>query len=86
MKTEKEPSEDKKALADEVVSSEESENVLPEDFNLMPIYDYQLDPEYIQALIDRINELQANPDQTNPEEIFRLNAELDAILAKLRRR
>ena len=82
---------------DEIKSEEESSEPLSEpisenpekrtdvDFVFTPIKDYQLDPEYIQQLIDRIDSLQSSKD-VNREEIKHLNAELDAILEKLRRR
>ncbi len=54
------------------------------DFIIPPIKDYQLDPGYIQDLIDRIDALQST-DQVDQKTISRLNAELDAILEKLRR-
>lgn len=54
------------------------------DFIVPPIKDYQLDPGYIQDLIDRIDSLQSS-DQVDQKTISRLNAELDAILEKLRR-
>ncbi|MBQ9207187.1 MAG: hypothetical protein IJ158_10830 [Treponema sp.] len=54
------------------------------DFIVPPIKDYQLDPEYIQGLIDRIDALQSSKD-VNKNELKKLNAELDAILDKLRR-
>ena len=53
------------------------------EFVVPPIKDYQLDPEYIQRLIDRIDSLQSS-DNVNPVEVSHLNAELDAILEKLR--
>ncbi|HBD68567.1 MAG TPA: hypothetical protein DC014_04770 [Treponema sp.] len=46
--------------------------------------DDQLDPEYIQSLIDRIDELNSNPSLAKSGEIEKLNAELDQILTKLR--
>lgn len=55
------------------------------EFIVPPVKDYQLDPEYIQNLIDRIDSLQSG-DNVDKKEIERLNAELDAILEKLRRR
>lgn len=55
------------------------------DFIIMPVKDYQLDPEYIQNLIDRIDALQSSKD-VNQSELRKLNAELDAILEKLRQR
>lgn len=54
------------------------------EFIVPPIKDYQLDPEYIQGLIDRIDALQSSKD-INQKELRKLNAELDAILEKLRR-
>lgn len=54
------------------------------DFVVPSIKDYQLDPDYIQGLIDRINVLQSDPDNVDTSEIKRLNAELDAILEKIR--
>ena len=48
--------------------------------------DPQLDPEYIQSLIDRIDELSQNPSLAKPGEIESLNKELDQILTKLRSR
>ena len=55
------------------------------EFVVPPIKDYQLDPEYIQNLIDRIDALQSSKT-VDKKEIQRLNAELDAILEKLRQR
>lgn len=55
------------------------------DFVVAPIEDYQLDPVYIQNLIARINSLQSS-SEVDHEEIRRLNAELDAILAKIRQK
>ena len=56
------------------------------EFIVPPVSDAQLDPEYVQDLIDRINSLQSDPDLVDHEEVSRLNAELDAILLKLRQR
>lgn len=41
-------------------------------------------PQYIQALLDRIDELEKNSASANREEILRLNEELDEILSALR--
>lgn len=54
------------------------------DFVVAPVTDRQLDPAYIQNLIDRINALQSDPKLVDRTEIRRLNAELDAILQKIR--
>lgn len=54
------------------------------DFVLPPITDNQLDPVYIQNLIDRINALQSDPATVDRVEVRQLNAELDAILEKIR--
>lgn len=45
----------------------------------------QLDPEYIQDLLDRIAKLENDPEKVDREEIMRLNAELDAIFQIIRR-
>ncbi|MCR5723945.1 MAG: hypothetical protein K6G80_02515 [Treponema sp.] len=54
------------------------------EFIVPPITDKQLDPAYIQQLIDRIDSLQSDPKLVDRTEIRQLNAELDAILAKIR--
>ena len=48
------------------------------------ITEEKLDPEYIRALINKINALEDDGKNVNREELLRLNTELDAILAKLR--
>jgi hypothetical protein len=48
------------------------------------ITEEKLDPEYIRALISRINSLEDDGSTVNRDELLRLNTELDAILAKLR--
>ena len=50
----------------------------PED-----IPDEKLNPDYIQSLLDRINDLEAGDDSVDRKELIMLNAELDAILMKL---
>ncbi len=45
----------------------------------------QLDPVYINELLDRIKELEKDSDNATRDEIRKLNAELDAIFAKLGR-
>lgn len=40
------------------------------------------DDEYIRSLIERVRELEADPDSMNREEILKLNAEIDAVLLK----
>lgn len=54
------------------------------DFVLPPVTKAQLDPVYIQQLIDRIYSLQNDPQLIDKSEIRRLNAELDQILLKIR--
>ena len=44
----------------------------------------QLDPDYIQNLLDRIADLESDPALVDKAEVKRLNEELDAILAILR--
>ena len=71
----------------ETVKKEELEVKKPEvDFIIPPVDDYQLNPEYIQNLINRINSLQSNPEFVDRNEIKQLNAELDAIMKKIRQR
>ena len=74
----------KEDSAKEVVKKENADKRTNVEFIVPPIRDYQLDPEYIQQLIDKIDSLQSSKD-VNKKEIMRLNAELDAILEKLRR-
>ena len=74
----------KEDSAKEVVQKENADKRTNVEFIVPPIRDYQLDPEYIQQLIDKIDSLQSSKD-VNKKEIMRLNAELDAILEKLRR-
>lgn len=52
--------------------------------NKIEIKPNQIEPEYIQALIDRISELESDGSNTNTEELNRLTRELDAILEYLR--
>lgn len=66
--------------------SEKAEEKRTVDFKVVQIYDYQLDPEYIQKLVNRINSMQSDSNNVNHDEIVRLNAELDAIFEKLGRR
>ena len=47
--------------------------------------DSQLDPKYIEDLLNRIRWLEAEPENVDRNEILQLNAELDAILEKIRR-
>lgn len=57
-----------------------TETVVPET----SVTDNQLDPEYIQNLLDRIAELEENPSTAAAEELQSLSEELDSILLKLR--
>ena len=70
-----------KVEAPPVVPSEKKADV---EFIVPTIKDYQLDPDYIKELIDKIDSLQSSKD-IDKQEIMRLNAELDAILEKLGR-
>ena len=69
----------------EIAAEPVSEKRTDVDFILPPIKDYQLDAGYIQDLIDRIDALQSAKN-VDHKTVSRLNAELDAILEKLRRR
>ena len=53
-------------------------------FDVNSITAEQLNPAYVQGLIDRINALENSDGTIDRGEILRLNAELDAILEKLR--
>ena len=46
--------------------------------------DPQLQPEYIQGILDRINELEQSGDDIDINELNRLNSELDEIFEKLK--
>ncbi len=54
------------------------------DYYIMNMTKEQLTPEYIQSLIDRIEELEKDTSSVNRQELLQLNAELDAILMYLR--
>ena len=62
----------------------EPETVKPVTANTNDITKEQLSPEYIQALLDRIAELEEDSPSLNRQELLQLNAELDAILTYLR--
>jgi len=53
-------------------------------FDVNSITEEQLQPEYIQALIDRIQNLEESDSTMNRDDLLLLNAELDMILQKLR--
>lgn len=79
------------SLPADSTKADEAEKIAPKtdkrtdvDFIIPPIKDYQLDPGYIQDLIDRIDALQSS-EHVDQKTISHLNAELDAILEKLRR-
>ena len=62
-----------------------SDDIPTADFYLNKLSKEQLTPEYIQSLINRIDELeQGDSSVVNRQEILQLNAELDAILNYLR--
>ena len=53
-------------------------------FDIETIGAEKLNYQYIQSLIDRINSLEGDDQNLDRNELLRLNAELDAILEKLR--
>ena len=55
-------------------------------FDLNTLTSDQLDSKYIQGLLDRINSLENDDGKIDRNEILRLNAELDAIMEKLRQK
>ncbi|MCQ2577689.1 MAG: hypothetical protein MJ176_04050 [Treponema sp.] len=54
------------------------------NFDVNSITEEQLRPEYIQALIDRIQNLEESDSTMNRDDLLLLNAELDMILQRLR--
>lgn len=54
-------------------------------FTLGAITDNMLNMQYINDLLNRIKKLEEDPANINRNELLRLNAELDAILEKVRR-
>lgn len=54
------------------------------EFNVNGISKEKFTPQYIQNLLDRIDELEKNSAAANREEILQLNAELDLILSVLK--
>lgn len=71
------------AAAEEAENSAKKNTV---DFEVQTVTEKQLEPEYIQALINRIDALEASGSDVDRNEIRQLNAELDAILSTLRKR
>lgn len=70
----------------ETIDNKETEVLsdIPQSVEGVSVVDTQLDPEYIQNLLDRIAQLEENPSLAAPGELQSLNDELDAILLKLR--
>lgn len=65
--------------------ADESHAVPPEvKFDVNSIDTSQLNPVYVQGLIDKINSLESVNNNIDRAEILRLHAELDAIIEKLR--
>ena len=54
-------------------------------FDVNSLTQEQLSPEYIRKLLSRIETLEEDDVSLNKEELLILNAELDAILAALRK-
>ena len=48
-------------------------------------WDTMLNRRYIEDLLNRIRKLEEDPEHIDRNELLRLNAELDAILEKIRR-
>ena len=72
---------------EEDISGSEVEIKEPEEVELSPaaqaVTEEQLDPEYIQNLIDYIESIKSEED-IETEELISLNEELDAIFERLR--
>ena len=56
------------------------------EFNVNSISREKLTPQYVDSLLNRINELEKDSSAANRDEILLLNAELDYILSVLRRK
>ena len=56
------------------------------EFNVNSISREKLTPQYVDRLLNRINELEKDSSAANRDEILLLNAELDYILSVLRRK
>lgn len=86
--TEEKPAEEKSAEPEKQVKPPVKTDVevrkTDVEFILPPVTQQQLDPEYIQQLINRINSLQSNPETVDRQEVRQLSAELDAILKIVR--
>ncbi len=83
--TGKEPVNDKGSLNSKTsVPDTSTQDANPFEYT-EPIRQEQLDPAYIEALLAKIESLEADSTDIDREEILRLNAELDAILEYLRR-
>ena len=74
----------KSSLQPEADTAAVNQNREKVEFNVPQVKEYQLDPQYIQNLIDKIDSLQSDSKNVNKAEINRLNAELDAIFNTLR--
>lgn len=68
-------------VPEEIYNEEIISNV---EFNLKKIPKDHLTNEYVQSLINRIDELEQSGEPIDPNEILKLKAEIDAILSILR--
>lgn len=65
------------------ISEEEIHDYTKNGTPFVEVTEEQLDPEYIQTLLDHIASLSNDGTEIDKEELARLNSELDSILAKL---
>lgn len=72
------------AMEDDIQKQSPADN--EPKFDLNTLTSDQLDSKYIQGLLDRINSLENDDGKIDRNEILRLNAELDAIMEKLRQK
>lgn len=72
------------SLVDESLGASFDEADGEADADVPEVSESKLDPAYIQNLIDRINALNSDPQYVDRGAVRQLNAELDAILARLR--
>lgn len=81
-----EDSESAESAEPEVSDSGKTENKKVEEvpFDVSTVKKEQLDPAYVQSLLDRINALEESDNSIDQANLLKLNAELDAIINAIR--
>ena len=62
----------------------EKKDVEEVPFDVSTVKKEQLDPAYVQSLLDRINSLEDSDSSIDQANLLKLNAELDAIINAIR--